>query len=150
MPREKAVVTKAMRAVTSKNTSPEMALRSALWRRGLRYRLHNKNLPGKPDIVFGPSKVAVFVDGDYWHGNQWRLRKKKSLIDQLKNVNNKAYWIKKIEGNIARDKRNNSALKKAGWTVVRLWESDILKRPEWCADRVEKVVVNGCGEKKTR
>ena len=140
MPREKAVVTKAMRAVTSKNTSPEMALRSALWRRGLRYRLHNKNLPGKPDIVFGPAKVTVFVDGDYWHGNQWRLRKKKSLIDQLKNVNNKAYWIKKIEGNIARDKRNNSALKKAGWTVVRLWESDILKRPEWCADQVEEEV----------
>ena len=101
-----------------------------------------KTCLAKPDIVFGPSKVAVFVDGDYWHGNQWRLRKKKSLIDQLKNVNNKAYWIKKIEGKTSPVTReNNLELKKAGWTVIRLWESDILKRPEWCADQVEEEVM---------
>lgn len=140
MPRNKIVVKKAMRAVKGQDTSPERALRSELWGRGLRYRLHNKTLPGKPDIVFGPAKVAVFVDGDYWHGNQWRIRKKKSLFDQLKNVNNRAYWIKKIEGNIARDKKNNSALKKAGWTVIRLWESDIKRRLDWCVDKVEKAL----------
>ncbi len=86
------------------------------------------------------AKVAVFVDGDYWHGNQWRLRGFKSLDGQLRGVSNRSYWKKKIEGNMTRDRENTAKLKKAGWKVVRIWESDINKRPEWAAGKVARAV----------
>lgn len=140
MPRNPKIVSKTMKAVRSADTKPEMKLRRELYARGLRYRLHYKRLPGKPDIVFGPAKVAVFVDGDFWHGAQWKRRGFKSLGDQLKKVNNKKYWIEKIKRNIARDEENNGQLKKAGWKVIRVWESDINKRLEWAVDKVTRSV----------
>ncbi len=140
MPRDSKVVSKTMAAVKSVDTSPERKLRAGLFARGLRYRLHYNRLPGKPDIVFVSAKVAVFVDGDYWHGNQWRLRGFKSLDGQLRGVSNRAYWKKKIEGNMTRDRENTAKLKKAGWKVVRIWESDINKRPEWAAGKVARAV----------
>jgi DNA mismatch endonuclease (patch repair protein) len=79
------------------------------WRRRVK-------LPGKPDFVFRPSRVVVFVDGDFWHGNPRCKRLPKSNIE---------YWQPKIEGNIARDKANTRALKKLGWHVIRIWESDL-------------------------
>jgi len=125
-----------MRAVHSENTSPELALRKALWARGFRYRLHRKNLPGKPDLVFPSRKVALFIDGDYWHGRQWQKRGFTSLEEQMERVHNSEYWIKKISGNVARDKKNNRELRKLGWTVIRVWESDLKKQYSRVVSRV--------------
>ncbi|HEB72371.1 MAG TPA: very short patch repair endonuclease [Nitrospirae bacterium] len=140
MPRNPKIVSKTMRAVKSADTKPEMKLRRGLFARGLRYRVHRKSLPGKPDIVFGPAMVAVFVDGDFWHGGQWKRRGFKSLGAQLQKVNNKKYWIEKIKRNMARDTQNNEKLKKAGYKVIRVWESDINKRLGWAVDKVARQV----------
>ncbi len=129
-------VRKAMRAVRSKNTAPELALRKALWSRGFRYRLHKKTLPGKPDLVFPSKRIALFIDGDYWHGRQWEKRGFVSLEAQMSRVNNSAYWIKKISGNIIRDKRNNCELRLLGWTVIRIWESDLKTNHEKVVEKV--------------
>ncbi len=139
-PRDKAHVRKAMSAVKGANTTPELILRKALWARGYRYRLHVKKLSGKPDIVFASARVAVFVDGDYWHGAQWKRRGFKSLEDQMKDVSNRDYWIKKIKGNVRRDKRNNALLRKSGWKVLRIWESDIRKRPGRAVEKIIKAI----------
>lgn len=143
--RDKAVVSKTMSAVKSANTAPEILLRKTLWRMGLRYRLHVKTLPGKPDIVFAKSKVAVFVDGDFWHGRQWRLRGFKSLAGQFDGVSNKPYWVGKITRNIARDRKVGSQLRKLGWRIVRIWESDLKKDVEKAGKRVRKQVAEVSG-----
>lgn len=111
---------RVMKSNRSKNTTPEMLIRSALWARGYRYRLHITTLPGKPDIVFPSSRVAVFVDGDFWHGKDWTTRK---LL--LESGSNSEYWVDKISYNIDRDCRVNDSLSELGWTVVRIWESDV-------------------------
>ncbi len=107
-----------MRSIKGKNTSIEIKLRKALFARGLRYRINYKNLPGSPDIIFPNKKVAIFCDSDFWHGKTLR-QKKKTL------KNNRRYWIRKIQDNIERDKRNNRDLKALGWQVTRFWETDI-------------------------
>lgn len=132
-----------MRRVKGKDTAPEMTLRRALWRRGLRYRVHAADLPGKPDIVFRGDKVAVFVDGDFWHGNQWRLRGKASLADQMGTVHNTTYWTEKIERNMARDRRNDAALRRMGWKVIRIWESALKRSAARSAARVERALRGG-------
>jgi DNA mismatch endonuclease, patch repair protein len=115
-----------------KDTGPELALRSALHRRGLRFRLDRKVGSGRsaprPDIVFPSEKVAVFVDGCYWHGCADHGTRPRT---------NSAYWDAKIGRNQARDARNTAALKAAGWTVVRVWEHEA---PEIAARRVEAAV----------
>lgn len=111
-----------MSAIKSKNTKPEILLRKILRELGLHYRLHYKKLPGRPDIVLPKYKIAIFCDGDFWHGRRWKQRKEKGF-----NVR-PDYWISKIERNIARDKRNNRELKKLGWKVLRFWASDINKK----------------------
>jgi DNA mismatch endonuclease (patch repair protein) len=97
-------------------------LRRQLWRSGFRYRLHAVDLPGKPDIVFRRARVVVFCDGDFWHGRDWRRRREK-----LSRGTNAPYWIAKIAANLARDRRNTRALRRSGWIVVRLWETDVLR-----------------------
>lgn len=119
----------------SRDTAPEVLLRQELWRRGLRYRLHASDLPGKPDIVFRRACVAVFCDGDFWHGRHWRSRRKK-----LARGTNAPYWTAKIAANVARDRRNTRLLLAAGWTVVRLWETDILQDVARAAGRVQRAV----------
>jgi DNA mismatch endonuclease (patch repair protein) len=114
-----------MAAIRSKNTKPELLLRKSLFKLGLRYRIHPKNVIGKPDVVFVSKKVAIFCDGNFWHGHNWRKRK---ALGQFRV--RKKYWVAKIEGNIARDKKNNYLLRKQGWTVLRFWEDDIKKTPE--------------------
>ena len=141
MGRDASAVSAIMSRVKSANTAPELLLRAALTARGLRYRLHRGDIPGKPDIVFITAKVAVFVDGDYWHGNQWRLRGHKSLASQLGKVHNRGYWLAKIQKNMERDRRINLTLQKTGWKVVRIWESELKKSPEKAAARVEKVLL---------
>ena len=130
------VVSKAMRAVKSRNTTPEITLRKALWAIGYRYRLHDKTLPGKPDLVLKSRRAVVFIDGDFWHGRQWKKRGFDSLEDQMSRVRNSSYWIKKIKRNMERDKTNRSALRKQGWKVICVWESDLKKNPARVLNRV--------------
>ena len=108
-----------------------MALRASLIKLGLRYRLHADDLPGRPDLVFRAVRLAIFVDGDYWHGRFWRAQRKK-----LAGGSNAAYWVAKIKTNRARDRRNNRMLQRAGWNVLRLWETDVLKDPCGAAEVV--------------
>lgn len=119
-----------MRRVRGTDTSCEVALRSALHRRGLRYSLRRR-LPGKPDIVFTSARVAVFVDGCFWHGCPEHCRRPSS---------NRAYWNAKIERNVARDRRVDSELKAMGWRVVRVWEHAVRESPARAASRIEQVV----------
>jgi DNA mismatch endonuclease (patch repair protein) len=107
-------------ASLKRDTKPELRLRQGLWRRGFRYRTNVPNLPGIPDIIFGKAKVAIFCDGDFWHGKDWQSRKTK-----LRKGTNAEYWIAKIEHNMKRDRINSRALQKKGWTVLRFWESEI-------------------------
>ena len=122
-----------MSAIHSKDTRPELALRHALWRLGLRYRVSVKELPGKPDIVFTKAKIAVFCDGDFWHGHNWALRGIPSLEEELAGYSD--YWQKKICRNIERDKENNTKLENEGWIVLRFWESEIKKNLDICVER---------------
>jgi len=119
----------------SANTLAELQLRKALSSLGLRYRLHVARLPGRPDVVFTRSRVAVFCDGDFWHGRNWRARR-----SRLKAGSNAMYWINKIRYNIARDKRQTRELQAAGWSIIRLWETDILRNPHVSAKVVLRVV----------
>jgi DNA mismatch endonuclease (patch repair protein) len=117
------------------DTKPELLLRSELWRRGLRFRKNVRTLPGKPDIVFNKAKIAIFCDGDFWHGRNWDSRKTK-----LASGTNPEYWIAKITANIERDKRNTNLLEELGWYVIRVWEGDIKKNSKSIAGNIEKIV----------
>ena len=116
-------------------TLHEVILRRALWRMGLRFRKNVRSLPGKPDIVFTRARLAVFCDGDFWHGRNWQ-----SLKYKLHRGWNSPYWVAKIEGNRMRDRRNTALLMKSGWRVIRLWESTIRKDPLAAALRVRNAV----------
>lgn len=118
-----------MSRIRSKETKIEVKLRSALHRRGLRFRKNYKLAPGKPDIAFVTLKVAVFCDSSFWHGKDLPAIKRRLGA-------NKAFWVAKLERNRARDKLVNAALRKAGWRVIRFWDEDIEKRLEWCISRV--------------
>lgn len=109
-----------------KNGKAETILAKKLWHSGVRYRKNYKKLPGSPDIAITTQKIAVFVDGEFWHGQNWEERK-----PRLKT--NREYWIEKIEENMARDRRNNETLERMGWRVFRFWEKQVLKDPDSCA-----------------
>ena len=119
----------------SANTAHEALLRAILWRRGLRYRKNVRALPGKPDIVFSAARVAVFCDGDFWHGRDWHR-----LSRKLRAGTNAFYWIPKIKTNRNRDRRNNRLLKRKGWTVIRVWETDIHRNPQQAAQTIADLV----------
>lgn len=123
-----------MAAVKGKDTKAELELRRALHRRGLRYRLHPSDVPGRPDIVIRSRRLAVFADGDMWHGNAWRLRGLSRLEDMF--PNNTEFWTKKIRRNMERDREVTARLRGEGWTVVRIWESEILADPGAAAQKV--------------
>lgn len=127
-----ARASRAARGASKKrDTTPEVFLRRALWREGLRYRVAVGSLPGKPDVVFPRQRVVIFCDGEFWHGRNWRTRRAKLLRGT-----NAAYWIEKIERNVARDRATNAKLRRAGWRVLRFWESDVLRDTE----RIVKVI----------
>jgi DNA mismatch endonuclease (patch repair protein) len=107
------------------DTRCEVKLRSVLWRAGARFRKDVASLPGRPDIVFSRAKLAVFCDGDFWHGKDWSKRRKKLAAGA-----NAPYWVAKIEANRARDRRHTTALEASGWTVLRVWESAIHAAPD--------------------
>lgn len=126
---------KAMSRIKSKDTSIELALRRALWKKGYRYRKNYKALPGAPDIALTKYKVAIFCDGELFHGGDWEV-----LRPRLQRGSNPDYWVKKIERNMARDRENDKRLLYLGWTVVRFWGKEILKDPAQCVKVVEEVV----------
>lgn len=126
-------VSEVMRKVHSYDTTPERVLQSVLREQGVEYEVHPADLPGKPDIVLAQSRVAVFVDGEFWHGMQWRRRRRFTLDEQFKESRNRDYWVKKIRRNMERDCTNTTRLLKQGWKVIRFWEKDVLKNPEKCA-----------------
>lgn len=116
----------------SRNTAVEVDLRRALHRMGLRYRIHRRPLPGvrrEADIVFGPTKVAVFVDGCFWHGCPQHATWPKS---------NDQFWREKIEGNQRRDRDTDRRLRQAGWTPVRIWEHE---DPTEAAEHIQGTVM---------
>ena len=114
-----------MRKIKSNNTKPEITLRKALWAKGIRYRLNVSKLHGKPDIVITKKKIAIFIDGEFWHGYNWENKK-------LKIKSNIGYWINKIERNIERDNTNNQKLTSMGYQVLRFWEHEIKKDLPGC------------------
>ncbi|HEY0510774.1 MAG TPA: very short patch repair endonuclease [Thermoanaerobaculia bacterium] len=103
-----------------KNTACELALRKALWASGFRYQKNVTDMPGHPDIVFPRACVAVFCDGDFWHGNNWEARRQR-----LKTGTNSDYWLAKIQRNMERDRETTLRLEGMGWIVLRFWESEI-------------------------
>lgn len=137
MARTPEITHKIMSAVKSKNTRPELKLRQELRARGLRYRINLKTLAGKPDIALTKIKVAVFCDGDFWHGHNWAIRGLSSLDEELSRYS--SFWRAKILTNIARDKSAAAKLEAAGWTVLRFWESEIKANAGKCADMVKFV-----------
>lgn len=124
---------KNMRAIRSKDTTIELALRKALWQRGIRYRKNYKGLIGKPDIVITKYRIAVFCDSDFWHGYDWENRKARIKSNQN-------YWIPKIERNMKRDREVTVALVEQGWIVLRFWEHTIRKELEECVDDIQEAV----------
>ena len=136
MARDPDTTYRIMSAIKSKDTKPEILLGKAMWALGLRYRKHAKNIPGKPDFVFKGKKIAVFCDGDFWHGNNWKLRGMKSLKEELDSYDE--FWRNKITRNIERDNETNIKLQDNGWLVLRFWESDIYNDANICAKTVLK------------
>lgn len=135
-PRDPDVTSHIMRSVRSKNTKPEVALRRAVHARGGRFRLHAADIPGHPDMVVRSRKVAIFVDGDLWHGNpeEWQRRGRTSLADLFPNRTD--WWVAKIQRNIERDRDVDDELQRRGWRVLRLWASDVMADPKAAADVV--------------
>lgn len=126
---------KNMQHIKSKDTSIEIALRKALWKKGYRYRKNFKGLPGKPDIAFTKYKIAIFCDGEFFHGKDWEVKKPK-----LMNSKNSDYWISKIERNMERDHENEQKLLFMGWTVIRFWGKEILKNTDDCIKVIEEAI----------
>lgn len=124
-----------MSAIHSKDTHPEIMLRKELWHRGLRYCKNYKDLPGKPNIVFTKAKLAVFCDGDFLHGHNWAVRGYGSLEQELKRYSSE--WANKIRRNIQHDLEVNKKLECLGWSIIRIWESDIKTDVKKCGDKVE-------------
>lgn len=124
---------KRMASVHLKHGKAETALAKALWRKGHRYRLNYKGLPGSPDIAITKQKVAIFVDGEFWHGYDWEHKKEKLKA-------NRQYWIEKIEENIARDLRVERCLHSQGWLVLRFWEKEVKRNLDRCVQAVESAI----------
>jgi DNA mismatch endonuclease (patch repair protein) len=135
--RTKEVTHKIMSAMKSKGTSPELFYRKALWAFGIRYR-KNVRLFGKPDIAIKKYKLVIFIDGDYWHGNNWNIRGFTSLEAELANYSD--YWKEKIQRNVERDKQVNEYYENLGWKVLRFWQSDIEKELNKCIIKTLEVI----------
>lgn len=120
---------KMMSKVRGRNTKSELLFRKALWAKGVRYRVDSKKLPGKPDISIQKYKLAIFIDGEFWHGYNWPERKK-----TIKS--NREFWIPKIERNRQRDEEVNQELHDLGYTVFRFWENEIIGDLDKCVNDI--------------
>lgn len=121
---------KNMSHIRSKDTKPEVLLRKALWKRGIRYRKNYAALPGKTDIALTRYKIAIFVDGDFWHARGHQ----DSPGEQV--ASNKEYWQKKLRNNVERDKAVNDILTEDGWLVLRFGSSDVMKHLDECINQI--------------
>ena len=126
-----------MSKIRGKNTKIEVVLRKALWDRGYRYRKNYKAIPGCPDIALTKYHIAIFCDGEFFHGKDWEVLKPK--LEQGKNPD---YWIKKIERNRSRDKEKDAQLLFLGWTVIHFWVKDILKKTDECIKVIEEAILD--------
>ncbi len=133
---------KNMSNIKRKDTSIEIILRKALWAKGIRYRKNYDKLPGKPDIVITKYNIAIFCDGEFFHGQNWE-----KLRIKLKNSNNSQFWISKISRNIDRDDEINKKLMAMGWTVLRFWGQDIKKYTDECVRTIEEVIFDSFVQK---
>lgn len=129
------IMTKAQRSrimsrIRSKDTTAEVLLRKTLWHLGFRYRKNWRKLPGTPDIALTRQKIAIFVDGDFWHARNY----KKQPGDGI--ASHKKFWRQKLARNAERDKEINDALTQEGWLVLRFWESEIKKNLDQCVENV--------------
>lgn len=113
----------------------ETKLAKALWHRGIRYRRNYKKLPGSPDIAITKYKIAIFVDGEFWHGYDWDNAKNKIK-------KNKEYWVRKIEKNMERDIKNDILLKELNWLVLHFWINDLQKFFDGCVNDILDVVLS--------
>lgn len=132
MKKSKEQISYNMRQIKNKDSEIELILRRELWSRNLRYRKNVNGITGKPDIAFIGKKIAVFVDGEFWHGFNWDVHK-----HDFKS--NRDFWIPKIERNMERDKEVTQTLEAEGWIVLRFWGHEIKSDVKKCADIIEKV-----------
>lgn len=121
---------RTMSHIKSTDTKIELALRKALWHKGYRYRKNYKALPGSPDIAITKYKIAIFCDGEFFHGYNWEVKKQRL-------GKNKEYWINKIERNMARDREDDRKLIAMGWVPVHFWGQDILENISGCMDAID-------------
>lgn len=128
---------KNMKHIRSKDTKIEVVLCKALWHKGYRYRKNYKGLPGNPDIVLTKYRIAIFCDGEFFHGKDWEV-----LKPRLEKSNNSIYWINKISRNRERDDEINKKLLFEGWTVIRFWGKDIQKNTEECIKVIEETIMD--------
>lgn len=128
-----SVISKRMSKIMLKGNKVETKLAKTLWHKGYRYRLNYKELPGSPDIAIMKYCIAIFVDGEFWHGKDFENKK-----DKLKN--NKDYWIEKIEENINRDIRNDKKLKELGWIPIHFWSKEVNSNLEYCVQVIEDFI----------
>lgn len=120
-----------MARIRGRDTSPERQLRRELWRQGLRYRLHVRTPAGRPDLVFPGARIAVFIDGCFWHGCPDHYVRPRTRDD---------FWSKKLLGNVERDARQTLALEEQGWRVCRLWEHEVWEDVASAVTRVSTAV----------
>lgn len=128
-----AATSKRMANVKLKGGEAESRLAKALWSKGYRYRKNYRRLPGSPDIAILKHNIAIFVDGEFWHGYNWANKKEKI-------GRNKLYWAEKIEENIARDRRNDVELKTMGWIPIHFWSKEVLNDAQGCANDIEDII----------
>ena len=126
-----------MARVKLKHGDAETAIAKILWHDGFRYWLNYRKLPGSPDIAIQKYRIAVFVDGEFWHGYEWDERKKK-----LKR--NREYWIEKIEENMARDYRVDQELRAIGWTPIHFWSQEVKKDLDGCVKTIKELIFDYC------
>lgn len=123
---------KIMSSIKGKDTKVEIKLRKILHKKGYRFRVNYK-IKGKPDMVFVSRKIAIFVDGDFWHGYNWK---------KLGKIPPSGFWQDKIKRNIKRDREVTKFLVREGWKVIRIWEHEINSNIDACINRIEKVFLN--------
>ncbi len=121
---------KNMSRIRSRDTRPELLLRRALWHCGLRYRKNVRALPGTPDIVLARHRIAIFVDGDFWHARGHQDNPGEQV------ATNREFWQEKLRRNVERDRAADRELAESGWLVLRFWENDIIKSLQVCVDEV--------------
>lgn len=135
-----------MAAIRSTENKTEVALRSELHKLGLRFRKYPPNVAGKPDFVFPIKRVAVFVDGDYWHGRQLLETGSAALAKTLRERPNVDYWLTKFTRNAQRDEEVSANLVASGWLVIRLWESDVKKNVPRVAEKLARLLDKRMGK----